>query len=187
MISLSAVSYRYPHTGEFALKDLSLSIGKGRCIMITGPSGAGKTTLCLASAGILALEYGGKKEGIIEINGLDVKEYKNLSEIAINLGIVFDDPEAQLIFTTVEEEILSALERRGLDAGEIEDRLKVIMDLTHLTLLKDRAPHTLSGGQNQRLVLATTLALGTDILILDEPTSELDDHGTKGIFEILKN
>ena len=187
MISLSAVSYQYPHTGESALTDLTLNIEKGRCIMITGPSGAGKTTLCLASAGILAHEYGGRKKGIIRINGIDVKDYRDLSEIATNLGIVFDDPEAQLIFTTVEEEILSALERRGLDAGEIEDRLKIIMDRTRLTLLKDRAPHTLSGGQKQRLVLATTLALGTDILILDEPTSELDEHGTRGIFEILKN
>ena len=187
MISLSAVRYQYPHTGEDALKGITLAVEKGRCIMITGPSGAGKTTLCLAAAGILAHEYGGKKEGVIRINGLDVKDYKDLSEIATNLGIVFDDPEAQLIFTTVEEEILSALERRGLDAGEIEDRLKAIMDRTHLTLLKDRAPHTLSGGQKQRLVLATTLALGTDILILDEPTSELDEHGTRGIFEILKN
>ncbi len=151
MISLSAVSYQYPHTGESALTDLTLNIEKGRCIMITGPSGAGKTTLCLASAGILAHEYGGRKKGIIRINGIDVKDYRDLSEIATNLGIVFDDPEAQLIFTTVEEEILSALERRGLDAGEIEDRLKIIMDRTRLTLLKDRAPHTLSGGQKQRL------------------------------------
>ncbi|HVP94148.1 MAG TPA: energy-coupling factor transporter ATPase [Methanoregulaceae archaeon] len=187
MISLSSVSYQYPHTGEYALTDLSLSVEKGQCVMITGPSGAGKTTLCLASAGILAHEYGGKKNGIIRINGIGVEDYRDLSEIATTLGIVFDDPEAQLIFTTVEEEILSALERRGLDAGEIEDRLKAIMDRTRLTLLKDRAPHTLSGGQKQRLVLATTLALGTDILILDEPTSELDDHGTRGIFEILKN
>jgi energy-coupling factor transporter ATP-binding protein EcfA2 len=186
MITLKSVSYIYPHTGQYALKDVSLSIGKGRCIMITGPSGAGKTTLCLASAGIIAHEYGGEKEGTVEIDGRDVKSYKDLSDIASNLGIVFDDPEAQLIFTTVEEEILSALERRGLSAGEIEDRLKTIMQLTHLTGLKDRAPHTLSGGQKQRLVLATTLALGTDILILDEPTSELDEHGTKGILDILK-
>jgi energy-coupling factor transport system ATP-binding protein len=142
MISLSAVSYRYPHTGEYALKDLFLTVEKGRCVMITGPSGAGKTTLCLASAGILAHEYGGRKEGTVRINGIDVKDYRDLSDIATNLGIVFDDPEAQLIFTTVEEEILSALERRGLDAGEIEDRLKIIMEQTHLALLKDRAPHT---------------------------------------------
>jgi energy-coupling factor transport system ATP-binding protein len=186
MITLTSVSYCYPHTGNYAIKDLSLSIEKGRCVMITGPSGAGKTTVCLASAGILAHEYGGKKEGAVAIGGRDVNSYKDLSDIASNLGIVFDDPEAQLIFTTVEEEILSALERRDLSVDEIEDRLQAIMEMTHLTLLKDRAPHTLSGGQKQRLVLATTLALGTDILILDEPTSELDERGTTGIFDILK-
>ena len=186
MIRLDSVSYAYPHTGKPALTDLSLSVGKGQCVMITGPSGAGKTTLCLASAGILAHEYGGKKEGTVTIDGRDVKSYKDLSDIASNLGIVFDDPEAQLIFTTVEEEILSALERRGLQVDEIEDRLRVIMEMTKLTTLKDRAPHTLSGGQKQRLVLAVTLALGTGILILDEPTSELDEHGTSGILEILK-
>ena len=186
MIRLDSVSYAYPHTGKPALTNLSLSIGKGQCVMVTGPSGAGKTTLCLASAGILAHEYGGKKEGAVTINGRDVKSYKDLSDIATNLGIVFDDPEAQLIFTTVEEELLSALERRGLQVDEIEDRLRVIMEMTKLTTLKDRAPHTLSGGQKQRLVLAVTLALGTGILILDEPTSELDEHGTSGILEILK-
>jgi energy-coupling factor transport system ATP-binding protein len=186
MIRLDSVSYAYPHTGKPALTDLSLSVGKGQCVMITGPSGAGKTTLCLASAGILAHEYGGKKEGTVTIDGRDVKSYKDLSDIASNLGIVFDDPEAQLIFTTVEEEILSALERRGFTVDEIEDRLRVIMEMTKLTTLKERAPHTLSGGQKQRLVLAVTLALGTGILILDEPTSELDEHGTNGILEILK-
>lgn len=186
MIRLDSVSYAYPHTGKPALTDLSLSIGKGQCVMVTGPSGAGKTTLCLASAGILAHEYGGKKEGTVMIDGRDVKSYKDLSDIASNLGIVFDDPEAQLIFTTVEEEILSALERRGLQVEEIEDRLRAIMELTKLSGLKDRAPHTLSGGQKQRLVLAVTLCLGTGILILDEPTSELDEHGTDGILGILK-
>lgn len=186
MIRLDSVSYAYPHTGKPALTDLSLSVGKGQCVMITGPSGAGKTTLCLASAGILAHEFGGKKEGTVTIDGRDVKSYKDLSDIASNLGIVFDDPEAQLIFTTVEEEILSALERTGLPVDEIEDRLRIIMEMTKLTSLKERAPHTLSGGQKQRLVLAVTLALGTGILILDEPTSELDEHGTIGILEILK-
>jgi energy-coupling factor transport system ATP-binding protein len=187
MIELKSVTYGYPHTDNDAIKNLTLSIRKGECVMITGPSGAGKTTLCLASAGVLAHEYGGRKAGTVEINGRDVKSYKDLSDIASHLGIVFDDPEAQLIFTSVEEEMLSALERRGLTAGEVEDRLRTIMEMTHLTLLKDRAPHTLSGGQKQRLVLATTLALGTDIIILDEPTAELDEHGTAGILEILKN
>ena len=92
-----------------------------------------------------------------------------------------------MIFTTVEEEILSALEHRGLEAGVIEERLASVMSMTHLTELKDRSPHNLSGGQKQRAALAATLALGNDILILDEPTSELDEHATRRIVHILDN
>ncbi|MEN6397122.1 MAG: ATP-binding cassette domain-containing protein, partial [Methanoregula sp.] len=155
--------------------------------MITGPSGAGKTTLCLAACGILCHEYGGKKSGRVVINGRDVSTFSGLSEIAKNIGIVFDDAEAQMIFTTVEEEILSALEYRGLAPEEIEKRLASIMEITYLTDLKDRSPHNLSGGQKQRAALAATLALGNDILILDEPTSELDEPATRRIVEILLN
>jgi len=187
MIELKDVSYTYPHTVQEALHRLSLVLEPGRCIMVTGPSGAGKTTLCLAACGILCHEYGGKKSGLVTINGRDVSAYTGLSEIAKNIGIVFDDAEAQMIFTTVEEEILSALEYRGLTPEDIEKRLASIMEVTYLTELKDRSPHNLSGGQKQRAALAATLALGNDILILDEPTSELDEHATRRIVEILSN
>ncbi len=92
-----------------------------------------------------------------------------------------------MIFTTVEEEILSALEHRGLEASIIEERLSSIMALTSLAELRNRSPHTLSGGQKQRVALAATLALGNDVLILDEPTSELDEHATGRIVTILEN
>ncbi|WP_292368302.1 ABC transporter ATP-binding protein [Methanoregula sp. UBA64] len=187
MIELADVSYTYPRTVQEALSHLSLELAPGRCIMVTGPSGAGKTTLCLAACGILFHEYGGKKAGIVTINGRDVSAYTGLSEIAKDIGIVFDDPEAQMIFTTVEEEILSALEYRGLSPEEIEKRLASILDLTYLSALKDRSPHHLSGGQKQRVALAATLALGNDIVILDEPTSELDEHATRRIVSILAN
>jgi len=187
MIELENVSYCYPQGGKDAISGVSLSVRPGECIFVTGPSGAGKTTLCMAAAGILEHEYGGKKGGRVTIRGRDVKEYPSLSDISGLVGMVFDDPEAQLIFTTVEEEILSALERRGLSPAEIEDRLSSIMEITHLSLLKERAPHALSGGQKQRVVLATTLALGTDILILDEPTAELDEQGTESIVSVLKD
>ncbi|MGA2699176.1 MAG: energy-coupling factor transporter ATPase, partial [Methanoregula sp.] len=187
MIELKDVSYTYPHTVQEALHRLSLVLDTGRCIMVTGPSGAGKTTLCLAACGILCHEYGGKKAGLVTINGRNVEDYTGLSEIAKNIGIVFDDAEAQMIFTTVEEEILSALEYRGLTPDEIEKRLASIMEVTYLTPLKDRSPHNLSGGQKQRVALAATLALGNDVLILDEPTSELDEHATRRIVEILSS
>ncbi len=187
MIKLVNFSYTYPHTIQAALNHLSLSLPKGQCIMVTGPSGAGKTTLCLAACGILHHEYGGKKEGQVTLDGRDVTGYRSLSEIAQNIGIVFDDPEAQMIFTTVEEEILSALEYRGLSASEIEARLASIMETCYLVELRNRSPHNLSGGQKQRVALAATLALGNDVLILDEPTSELDEHATHRIVEILKN
>jgi len=187
MIELTNVSYTYPHTVQPALHRITLSLEKGRCVMVTGPSGAGKTSLCLAASGILHHEYGGKKEGSVVIDKKNVSEYSSLSDLAQNVGVVFDDPEAQMIFTTVEEEILSALEHRGLTAEVIEDRLSRIMKTTYLEELKDRSPHNLSGGQKQRVALAATLALGNDILILDEPTSELDEHATRRIADILKD
>jgi energy-coupling factor transport system ATP-binding protein len=185
MIELTNVSYTYPHTVHPALHRISLSLEKGRCIMVTGPSGAGKTSLCLAASGILHHEYGGKKEGTVIVDNRNVAEYQSLSELAQNVGVVFDDPEAQMIFTTVEEELLSALEHRGLTAEEIEERLDRIIRTTYLDKLRDRSPHNLSGGQKQRVALAATLALGNEILILDEPTSELDEHATQRIAEIL--
>ena len=161
MIELSGISYTYPHTVQEALHDLSLELAPGRCVMVTGPSGAGKTTLCLAACGILFHEYGGKKAGIVTINGRDVSAYSGLSEIAKDIGIVFDDPEAQMIFTTVEEEILSALEYRGLPPDEIEKRLASILDQTYLSALKDRSPHHLSGARNSVSPLQQRLRSGT--------------------------
>ncbi len=187
MIELTNVSYTYPRTVQPALHRITLSLEKGRCVMVTGPSGAGKTSLCLAASGILHHEYGGKKEGLVVIDDRNVTDYGSLSELAQNVGVVFDDPESQMIFTTVEEEILSALEHRGLSAAAIEERLAGIMKTTYLEELRDRSPHNLSGGQKQRVALAATLALGNDILILDEPTSELDEHATKRIADILKD
>ncbi len=185
MITLENVSYAYPRTDRDAITEISLSLKGGECVLVTGHSGSGKTTLCLAAAGILEHEYGGKKSGRVAVDGKDVREYRDLADLSSRVGILFDDPESQLLFTSVEEEILSALERREFSAGEVEERLSRVLAVTGLEGLKDRPPQALSGGQKQRVVLATTLALGTDILILDEPTSELDEQGTASIVRLL--
>ncbi|WP_052418703.1 energy-coupling factor transporter ATPase [Methanolacinia paynteri] len=178
-------TYNYPAGKRPALSSINLKINRGECVLINGTTGAGKTTLCLAAAGILHHEYEGREEGTISIFGRDVSSYTDMGDIGKHVGVVFDDADAQLIFTTVEEEVLSGLENRGLEADDVVKRLEDIMKLTNIEHLRYRSPHTLSGGQKQRVALASTLASGTDCLILDEATAELDTVATEQIITVL--
>lgn len=186
MIALENYSYTYPGRSEPALNGVTLRVRQGEVLLVTGPTGAGKTTLCLAASGILQHEFGGTTSGTALLLGRPVGEYADLSEVGRHVGVVFDDPEAQLIFTTVEEEIASGLEGIDLPREELVARMEHVLELTATADLRERAPHTLSGGQKQRVAIAATLALGTDILVLDEPTSELDEEGTQMLFRILE-
>lgn len=185
-LSLRGVSYTYPGSEAPALSGIDLEIGKGEIVFVTGPTGAGKTTLCLAASGILYHEYGGALEGAVAILGKDVRDYRDMGEIGRDVGVVFDDADAQLIFTTVEEEVASGLENLGLSREEMEQRLREVMEATGIADLAERAPHTLSGGQKQRVALAATIALGTKVLILDEPTAELDAEATAAVSTLLR-
>ena len=185
-IKFDNFSYTYPSGSKPALTDIDLDIAKGECILVNGTTGAGKTTFCLAAAGILTHEYEGSSTGTISIFGKDVRDYENMGEIGRRIGVVFDDADAQLIFTTVEEEVLSGLENRGLSSADVKERLEKILKLTDIEKIRYRPPHTLSGGQKQRVALAATLASGTDCIILDEATAELDTHATGVIISILR-
>ena len=186
MIALEHYSYAYPSRTDRALDDVSFHVKKGEVVLVTGPTGAGKTTLCLAAAGILHHDYGGGCSGRVVLMGREIADYHGLAEIGRHVGVVFDDPEAQLIFTTVEEEIASGLEGLALPREHLVARLEEVLAVTGTADLRERAPHTLSGGQKQRVALAATLALDTEILVLDEPTSELDEAGTQMLFRIIE-
>ncbi len=186
MIELKDFSYTYGTAENPALKKINLEIQKGELLLVTGHSAAGKTTLAFAIAGILHHEIGGRIEGEIIFKNRNIRDFDGMKELSRHIGMVFDDAESQLIFTSVEEEIRSGLENRGHSEKELMRRLEEVMEFCEISHLKNRAPHTLSGGQKQKVALAATLALDTEILILDEATAELDTKAVRRIFSILK-
>ena len=186
MIVLKDFSYTYRTAETPVLNKINLEVRQGELLLVTGHSAAGKTTLALAMAGILHHEIGGKTEGEIIFKNRNVKSFNGMKELSRHIGMVFDDAESQLIFTSVEEEIRSGLENRGYSKKELMNRLEEVMELCEISHLKTRAPHTLSGGQKQKAALAATLALDTEVLILDEATAELDTKAVRRIFSILK-
>ncbi|MGB9939318.1 ABC transporter ATP-binding protein [Methanosarcina sp.] len=186
MIELKDFSYTYSTAENPVLKKVNLEVRQGELLLVTGHSAAGKTTLALAMAGILHHEIGGRIEGEIVFKSRNIKDFDGMKELSRHVGMVFDDAESQLIFTSVEEEIRSGLENRGYSKKELMRRLEEVMEFCEISHLRNRAPHALSGGQKQKVALAATLALDTEILILDEATAELDTKAVRRIFSVLK-
>ncbi|PAV13840.1 ABC transporter ATP-binding protein [Methanosarcina spelaei] len=186
MIELKDFSYTYGTAENPVLKKINLEVRQGELLLVTGHSAAGKTTLALAMAGVLHHEIEGKTEGEIIFKDRNIKSFSGMKELSRHIGMVFDDAESQLIFTSVEEEIRSGLENRSYSKKELRHRLEEVMELCEISHLRSRAPHALSGGQKQKVALAATLALDTEVLILDEATAELDTKAVRRIFSILK-
>jgi energy-coupling factor transporter ATP-binding protein EcfA2 len=194
VIAIENLTFRYPSSvqdsdtakaKDAALNDISLSIGTGEFVGITGPAGAGKSTLVLTINGIIPHFQSGTFQGRVLINGHDTFKI-SCSEISRQVGSVFQDPEAQLVAPTVEDEIAFGLENFGFEPDIIETRIHEALQYIGISHLRNRSTSELSGGQKQRVSIAAAIALRPEILILDEPTSELDPIGTMEVFEVLK-
>ncbi len=175
------VSYKYPNSEKFTLLNINLEINEGEFLGIIGPTGAGKTTMCLTLNGIVPQFYGGRYFGSVHVGGLDTVEH-SISSMANNVGQVFEDPETQLISTSVENEIAFAMENLKLPRDVIVDRIPQVLSAVRLDGTEKKHPHELSGGQKQLLAIAAAIAVQPSLLILDEPTSQLDPVGTEEVF-----
>jgi len=151
-------------------------VESGEFLSIMGPTGVGKTTLCLAMNGLVPQATGGVIRGRVRVLGLDTW-HTPVAEMAAHVGIVYQDPETQLFCATVEDEVAFGPENLGLDRTEIRERIAWALDVVEMDEYRSRSPLQLSGGQKQRVAIAATLAMLPRVLILDEPTSNLDPRG----------
>jgi len=186
-INLRNVSYKYPFTRNYALKDITHTFDSGKFYGIIGENGGGKTTLCNLIRGLVPHFYKGKLQGEVIVNGTDIREW-DLGELSAQIGYVFENPFTQIsgIKSTVFEEVAMGLENLGVPKEEIIEKVMNVCKLLKIEDLIKNNPNELSGGQRQRVAFASILSMETEMLIIDEPTSQLDPEGTEDVFEIIK-
>lgn len=171
-------------TSGLVLKDISFAVKKGSFTVITGPSGAGKTTLCKALTGIVPYYMGGRYAGDVKINGESTKG-KRVSDIAMTVGFIMEDYESQLVSLTAGEEIAFGLLNHGFAVSEVKERVKSALADVGLPGRENYQLDELSGGQRQRLLLASTLAVHPEIIVLDEPVSAMDPDGAQTLYKLV--
>lgn len=178
----------YPGARLPALRDISLDIPEGQFYAVVGPNQAGKSTLAYAMAGYIPHFYRGRLEGKVTVAGLDTRATP-LHELVLTAGLIFQNPFNQISGTkfTVREEIAFGLENLGMPRGEMRTRVDETMELVGINHLADRSPLALSGGEMQRVAIASILAMKPKVLILDEPTSQLDPIGSREVFSAVRS
>ena len=183
---LEDVSYKYPLEDREILKNINLDIKKGEFWAVIGKNGSGKTTLCNVLRRFVPDFYKGELKGRITLEGKELKDY-SAKEIVQKVGFVFQNPFTQIsgVKETVFEEIAFGLENLALDAEYIRKRVEETLKLLRIEELRDKNPYELSGGQGQKVALASIIAMDPEIMVIDEPTSQLDPKGTEEIFDII--
>jgi energy-coupling factor transporter ATP-binding protein EcfA2 len=187
IVNLQNVTYKYPLTDSPALQNISLQVNEGEFVAIVGPNGAGKSTLCYTIAGFVPHFFKGELTGKVEVAGID-SQTSTLNELVLNTGLAFQNPFNQISGAkyTVFEELAFGLENIGIPRDEMKRRVEDGMKLTGISDLADRSPYSLSGGQQQRVALTSILVMQPKVLVLDEPTSQMDPIGTREVFGVIR-
>lgn len=182
IIETKDLSFKYSGTGSYALRNVNLSISEGEFVVLAGRSGCGKTTLLRCLNGLIPHFYEGEFSGSVKVNGMDTSETPP-HILAQVVGMVFQNPDNQLFALTVEADIAFPLENLGLPREVIMERVEWALKLLNIGDLRDRSPFELSGGQKQKVAIASVIAMRPKILLLDEPTSSLDPLSAKNLID----
>ena len=181
IISVDHVSFSYEENGPLAVRDVTLSVPKGAFHAILGQNGSGKSTLAKLINGLYV-----PTEGKVTVCGMDTQEESNTWEIRRRAGMVFQNPDNQLVATVVNEDVAFGLENIGVPTEEMPGRIEKALKDVGMLPFADRAPHLLSGGQKQRVAIAGVLAMQPEAIIFDESTAMLDPQGRKEVLSAVK-
>ena len=176
--------WKYESSTDWVLRDVNLNVERGEFLAITGPSGSGKTTLCQCLNGMIPHSHPGVVKGDVYVSGIRVRG-ATVPQLCDHVGMMFQDPESQFIGMSVEEEVVFGPENLNLPREEIDRRLKWALRVVGMEGMLSKAPYELSGGQKQRVAIASALVMLPRILVLDEPTSELDPIGKAEVFSVV--
>jgi energy-coupling factor transporter ATP-binding protein EcfA2 len=184
MIRFDHLTYRYPGAEMPVLHDLTLAIEEGEFLLVIGPSGAGKSTLLRCLNGLVPHFYGGAVSGQVQVAGRDPVAVgpRGMADV---VGFVLQDPEAQFVVDRVEDELAFALENQGMDPIVMRKRVEEALDQLGIADLRQRSVNTLSGGERQRVAIAAVMTLQPQVLVLDEPTSQLDPQAAEEVLDTL--
>jgi energy-coupling factor transport system ATP-binding protein len=184
VVSIRGLSFSFFNADRRALDDIRLDISEGEFVAVTGPSGCGKSTLAMAIGGYIPHVLEGRLDGSVEVNGRRTGE-TNLAELSTLVGIVQQDPESQLCTLNVDDEVAFGPENLALPPAEIRERVRDSLAMVNATYLQGRDIYELSGGEKQRVAIASILAMQPRVLILDEPTSNLDPTSTAEVLSAI--
>ncbi len=186
VVEVYSLTYSYPGHSP-VLSDISLRVAKGEMFGIIGPNGAGKSTLCKALNGLVPHFYGGIYGGSVIAAGMNTMKH-TVAELSLKVGLVFQDPSNQFsgVSQRVDEEVAFGMSMMGFQRETMPSRIKDSLRRVGLEGLEERSPFELSGGQQQRLAIATVLAVRPDIIVMDEPTAQLDPVGKTEVLETMR-